>query len=453
MDKTVETQHEQRRRGLIVAKMMPFIPDDWNIQDGYNFLYILYAMGYFDRIPNLAVFELFVHNLAEIDSNGRITILRLYHNRHLNHEYNLPPIIERLQKLKNIAPGQSCQSIPLELGNLPHLETLDLQFPPRMLYQNIPQGMQFSGLKSIILNASHKLLSPSIVELLRNRFHSLERLCIMDGGKAIWDQILHALQKDDYPFRQSLKTLDLHYDHLTEEDLETILFEILPRFPNVDKLEIAMCEIKSLRAIESRIKRSRTALPKNSLRALGTFQSNARSLIFDNPEENAAFLTILNTFDGICSLQCNGWDIDYVKHECAPDVQYLLRINHAGRKYITGGATEEGDKEGATTAIAPTSYRNKLPVKPIPPALWPLIFKRAYETSNKPRGVGNKKCATGMFYMLRNGSGLQDIIAMRQQQGESKINSGSSRNNDSNNINHAPSNVLSGASNKRQRER
>ena len=92
-----------------------------------------------------------------------------------------------------------------------------------------------------------------------------------------------------------------------------------------------------------------------------------------------------------------------------------------------------------------TSYRNKPPVKPIQPALWPLIFERAYETSDKPRGVGNKKCATGMFYMLRNGTGLQDIIAMSQQ-GKSEIRNSSSSN-------RPPPNVSSIATNNKRRRK
>ena len=50
--------------------------------------------------------------------------------------------------------------------------------------------------------------------------------------------------------------------------------------------------------------------------------------------------------------------------------------------------------------------------KRIKPELWPRILERAYEKSNTVDG--KKKYVTGMFYLLLNGSVLQDIITTRQ---------------------------------------
>lgn len=367
MTETAWIQGEKQRRELVVTKMMPCIPDDWNIQDGYSFLCILYDMGFFDNILDdtlfdkkkklYKIYDFNVHSLAQTDSNGRITILRLYRNWRFNRNYDLPPAIERLQKLKEIAPGAKCLSIPMELNNLPHLERLDFQVVPMASTTyglHIREGIQLAGIKRITfkLGANSSMRSMQMIfALLRNRLTNLESLCILgEDRKTLTNQILKNLQNDDFSFRQRLKTLKLTNFPLDEEDIETILFDILPRFPKLHKLDIGINEIKSLKSIESRIKRSRTALPENCLRELSHLNSGVRDLINDNPEEKAAFLTILNTFDGISSLQCCGYDINYERHECAPDVQYLLRINHAGRKYITGGPG--GTEEEGTTAIA-----------------------------------------------------------------------------------------------------
>ena len=63
--------------------------------------------------------------------------------------------------------------------------------------------------------------------------------------------------------------------------------------------------------------------------------------------------------------------------------------------------------------------------KRIKPELWPTILERAYEKSDKVTNK-RKKCATGVFYLLRNGSVLEDIISMRQ--GSNNINSNSNSN-------------------------
>ncbi|OEU11713.1 hypothetical protein FRACYDRAFT_244836 [Fragilariopsis cylindrus CCMP1102] len=178
------------------------------------------------------------------------------------------------------------------------------------------------------------------------------------------------------------------------------------------------------------------------------------------------------------------------------DIEYLLRINHAGRKYITpstqshyhhAGEGEEEEEEGKRTVeelheeelltknetskkddvdgtitfvkkivhdndkeVTPSSSSSSTPslspsITPnniIKPQLWPLILERAYNKSDEitvyvkqdnsiaprtaftsryggPRGsiIAKKKkakCPTGMHYMIRHGSVLQDIIAARR---------------------------------------
>ena len=199
---------------------------------------------------------------------------------------------------------------------------------------------------------------------------------------------------------------------LKEEGLENLLFDILPRFPNLQEIEVDYNEIRSLQMIASRIKQTQMAIPDNCLRKLVIVYNTVDAKIQnDDPKEKEALLTIINAFDEICCL--GSYDDD---QEYSPDVEYLLRINHAGRKFITGG-----EERGGTTANDNNNSRdnniinnsNRPLPPPIKPGLWPTILERAYEKSDKIVR-GNTKCATGMFYLLRNGSVLSDIIAMRQ---------------------------------------
>ena len=107
-----------------------------------------------------------------------------------------------------------------------------------------------------------------------------------------------------------------------------------------------------------------------------------------DPKKKLALLNVLDAFNGISTLGL------YLGYD--PDVEYALRINHAGRKIIR-------DKEissGTTTATATAPVINK--------ALWPIILDRAYKKSGEIYNLTwiNKedrektKCATGLFDLV-----------------------------------------------------
>ena len=115
----------------------------------------------------------------------------------------------------------------------------------------------------------------------------------------------------------------------------------------------------------------------------------------DNSTQISAVLTLLNNFDVISNLGILNVNPSY---EYDPDVENLLRINHAGRKLIR-------NKEIASSIIA-TATDTPAPV--INPALWPLILERAYK---KTYNIYDKKnwlciegrhseCATGLFDLV-----------------------------------------------------
>ena len=117
----------------------------------------------------------------------------------------------------------------------------------------------------------------------------------------------------------------------------------------------------------------------------------------DNSTQISALLTILNNFDGISNL---GSMLKVNQYEYDPDVENLLRINHAGRNLIRNKEIPSGIIATATATTAPV----------INPALWPLILERAYKKSYNiydkeyfillRRERRKSKSATGVFDLV-----------------------------------------------------
>ena len=180
---------------------------------------------------------------------------------------------------------------------------------------------------------------------------------------------------------------------MKERDL---LLNVLPQFPNLCKLVVSDNQIESLQMIESRIINMRSqqlAIPENCLQELNIDRNPVMEKIDNNPKEKKALLTILNTFNRI---SCLG-RTEHGQYD--KDVEYILRINHAGRKLITegGGGTANNIR-----------YFNLAGVNL---ALWPKILERAHETSaeiynNMLCSMEEKelrKCATGLYHLVRHG--------------------------------------------------
>ena len=375
--------------------------------------------------------EHFIESYAIDPITGRITELELLD---ISHKFDLPPIIERLHKLKEITLC-NCRLIPIELGNLPRLEQLYFDpCPP----ENIPDGMQLGSLKSIHMEAGSFLYRQTFGLVIQ--LPALETLELRVSNEEEKEQVLRVLQNADCSFRQSLKSLDLTYCRMNEDDLETLLFNVLPRFPNLREISLHSNGIESLQKVERRIKHqssSQLGILENRLCKLNLdVNPVVKNLDGNDPKEKTALLTILNAFHEISSL---GIYRKIFMDTYSPDIEYLLRINQTGRKFITGGGISgigDSNGNGETTATACASHHSSsnnnppsMPVKRIRPELWPLILERAYENSNTVDGV--KKCSTGIFYLLRNGSILQNIITLRQDIGNDKNKRGQKRKLDS----------------------
>jgi len=156
---------------------------------------------------------------------------------------------------------------------------------------------------------------------------------------------------------------------------------VLPRFPNLSTLDLDGNSIGSLQPIVDRIKNKndKACFVSNTLlRTLNLYWNPIMYKVKESPEVEAALLSFLETYNTISNLGT---------HNYGSDVEYALRINHAGQGILEGGCC----------------------VRYIPLSVWPIVLARAYDRSDKIYGSKKKKKKknhTGLHYLLRNGPAL-----------------------------------------------
>ena len=288
-----ETEEQKERR--VVAECMHHLPAEMNEGDGEVLLTILYTTGvlnkYLDDVvrrakessewdDDVSVDEIEFYRYfdfeddVELDSEGRITVLDIYIKTPSG--LYLPPIIERLHKLQHIHL-QNCKLIPIELGNLPLLESIEFVHCDQDLFERIPDGLLLSALKQVKIWGFGESC-PTLSAWSTFLPNSLEVLQFGNTEREQVDELLCALQNHDFGFRDTLTKIQISHCELNEGDLERLLFDIQPRFPNLHTLVVEYNDIKSLRGIEDRIKQlerissssspppPQTVIPDNKLR-------------------------------------------------------------------------------------------------------------------------------------------------------------------------------------------
>ena len=423
----------------IVAKCMSFVPKNIDIKEGYSLMTILYKVGILDAY--LAAVEgrfwhgEFRHYFDFQDERtikiqeGRIEFLCLLVRNWSSRSddelrFNLPPIIDELRNLTSIEL-RNCNLIPLEISNLLHLKTIHFRKCTQNMFENIPDGLQLPSItKLTISNMPVFRPASNLSSFIKIFSDNLEELCFENVTREQSDEILRLLQDngDSINFRHSLKVLVMQNCKLKERDLERLLYEIQPLFPNLHTMDVWNNGIRSLRGIEDRTKQMMTSSSSNNLRRLNLGRNpvlNHATIRDDvnshddrspntarDPMEKVALLTLLDTFKGISNIgHCLKMNLGrHVRvYQYDPEIEYVLRINQAGRKFMletTGGTGVIGVNNGNRT-------------KPITnQALWPLILEKAYKNSAEiydhdgrrisKKVAESKMCSTGLFHMIRN---------------------------------------------------
>lgn len=423
----------QTEQQEIISTTMDMIPiDNMDFNDGCILLNLMYSIWVQIRqsrtVPdNFRDFwNSFIDDWYETDSNGRIIQLDIKGDVGGDNEnaysFDLPPTIECLRKLEDIALW-NCKSIPEELENLKYLLRITCRGCPMTLFENnIPEEMELPEIKIMSLKA-REFLSPSMLSLVTNRLMNLDSLILNCWNNKDPYPMIRALRRNCC-FRYSLEHLSFVSSTFKDEEFGTIFFDILSDFSELRELNVPFCKIEGLTGIENAILLlSGTSIPQNHLGVLD-LRGNpvANKIKEDDPKEKSALMTILNTFTGISRV---GGIQPYPS-----EVEYLLKINHAGRKFISGrgdGNTIATNGATATTDNSSTNnddINNKQSLPIIKPQLWPTILERSYQKSDEIGRVGEyNKCATGIYYLInREGSPILQHIILMHQNKQSELN-------------------------------
>jgi len=237
----------------------------------------------------------------------------------------------------------------------------------------------------------------------------LEFLELRSMEKIVTNCILDALIRtdvgDDVSFGDNLKKIKMMSCKLDETHLETLLFDILPKFPNIFSLDLNFNRIESVQSIADRLKKdndSTYSFVSKSIRFLQIRSNPIMTTMKNDPKEKIAVVSLLQTFNSICNLGAGYNDV------YDSEIEYALRINHARQGIIVGGG-------GGDSCL----YN-------LPLSMWPTALRRVYEASghifdkdsdgnvdcclsgrNKSDdSVRKKKNATGIYYLIRNGPAL-----------------------------------------------
>ena len=206
-----------------------------------------------------------------------------------------------------------------------------------------------------------------------------------------------------------LERLNLRSHTITSEvALATLLFDVFPSLPKLEKFYVNLNKIKSLKNIAERIRNNHNdesrIVTKSRLRHLdlGGFlgKSQGTALWMNDPEEVEALKTILcafrelNEINGLFGLPSSRREYK----EFPADISYLMEVNFTGR-ILVESKTEDEDNAGAPSAHSP-----------IAPSVWPTVLARTWKQASlepvyRPQQFEN---TDGIFYMLKNVRLLQE---------------------------------------------
>jgi len=228
---------------------------------------------------------------------------------------------------------QNVQSIPLkELSLLPHLWRLEFT-------GLFPKGF---GSEEQAQAKNPDTVGPSPSFTMSDRFVALERLRFNIVENSDIDYFLHALSSSNFCFFGKVKEICFtQHDtrrviEMQGHHLETLLFQVLPRFPNIRELEIddTRMGMMAFKVVVDRIRSGKPYSIPKFLNKIGIFRLN-----FDKQcdTEMALLTTFLDTFHTVDSFTYRGCDRNI-------KLAHALAINRARRKVLQGvGGKWDGD--------------------------------------------------------------------------------------------------------------
>ncbi|OEU21535.1 hypothetical protein FRACYDRAFT_235160 [Fragilariopsis cylindrus CCMP1102] len=332
-----------------------------------------------------------------IDDDGRITRLSLFED-----QQELLKIIALFERLTDLALWCRQSIIPMELSNLPQLQTLTLRTFSDLFDINFLVQMDLSKLKKLSICGFRSESTQTLMQLIAwmtKQLPILEELEFDFSERNVTDSFLNALSTvEDICFKGSLKYLKLPYCNIDQNIFETLWNKIVPKLTELFSLDLEMNDIESIQPTVERIISDNITVTPNQLQELNLHHNPIMKNLKEDPNEKVAMLSFLESYNSIysiwsCESACGKYvDIDYWYDS---DIEYALRINHAGRSIVECSNRKE-------------DHHSSLPL-----SLWPIVLERAYKKSGHiyPRGstIRRTNDATGLHYLVRQ------CIALRVQ--------------------------------------
>jgi hypothetical protein len=286
--------------------------------------------------------------------------------------YRVPPQIANLVHLRRLTLRGNCVSIAAELSNCPSLIKMKfIEFRIDGSLQ-LPDGLQ----SALFIDTDTSRLE-----------HMME--CLRDPPRRSTSQ----RQSNKPPATESLRCMKFLKCTLEEDHIESLLFDVLPNYPNIEHLSFYN-NAQPFSSIATRLSNEDTShLPKNLrwVELINHFPSYSkyRSNEKYTPELNES-LTIIAKYLPRLEYMCLS------KNDYHPQVSYWLKLNQAGRCLIDGYHYHRPDENG-----------NHYPSVPSPPpqGLWPIVLARLTRQLTRQQ---TDRCENydGIYYLLRNSPAL-----------------------------------------------
>jgi hypothetical protein len=417
------------------------IPKYMNFMDGVIFYSALIEMGFLDmnhidecrfdqhwsEINTMHVYTYDSEDAISFtcDEKGRIIDLTFdffdFKERSvgwLDRYSNVSNLFGRLYRLKTIKLDGDCPLLSVEeLSNLTQLDTLNIN----NCVAFFPTQTKLRHLKNFTIEKFEleSIASPLLLWMKNQPSLEFIAFCGCDArDKKKTSSIIvdFFASLDDACFQDSLEQLYIHFFlRLTNDSLKTVMIDVLPKFTKLSVINLCVNLIESVQPIMNIINNNNgedskelyvTPSPKSQLRDLYLSYNPIFKNMKDDPVEKMAMLSFLQTFNTICNLGGSKLSINEIYNpqmgEYDRDIEYALRINHAGRSIIECKINASTDSTASTNDGGRSSS--------ISLSMWPTILEHAYETSHHIYCWGehdktekrSAKSADGLYYLCCN---------------------------------------------------
>jgi hypothetical protein len=351
----------------------------------------------------------FVHidEQEDLDEDGRFKVLALGSadfDRFPNHwpaPWDLDRSVARLDNLVKLRL-RGCGSVPWNaLARLTKLEELEFGIiDMRTVTSSIQENLQLPSIKHInieqswIASRGNDDARAQVMGRLTFHFPNLMTLRFCSLGEDEVPCILQGLANviPGAAIKNSLVSLKFFSCHVQNAHLETILFDVLPVYPNLDDVFLGGSDITSLQRVAERLRiENLDSLPSPVLASRLTLcglHLHASPFIRElqtNAEFRTAAMTLLDAFPRLRTLGMVG------RSEMPSEIQFKLRINFAGRVLLGEG---------------PSKF-----LRPIPLSVWPYVLERSmFSHLEMVMTTVPQICMiteeSGLYYLLRHGGAL-----------------------------------------------